>query len=134
MTTPPPYSLDVIAPVFQVADVARSVGFYREGLQFDVAFEWADEPGAALGYAILRHGRCELHLAANPERRPAIAYIFVDRISAYYDAVRSRGTPVAHEIADQPWEMREFEIADPDGNRIIFGEHLSRIEEGGDSG
>jgi hypothetical protein len=29
-----------------------------------------------------------------------------------------------HNIADQPWGMREFSIVTPDGHRIAFGEEL----------
>ena len=57
-----------------------------------------------------------------------VAYFFVDNVAGYYQALQDTAADIVQEIRDYPWEMREFEVADPDGNRIIFGEHLSRIK------
>ena len=127
------FSLDVIAPVFPVTDLARARDYYTEKLLFTVKFEWADRDGEPVRYAILENGKVELHLTAGSAARPVSAYIFVDRVSAYCDAVRARGARITADIEDHPWEMREFEISDPDGNRLIFGEHLSRIGDRGEA-
>lgn len=56
------------------------------------------------------------------------AYVFVDGVADYYEVVKARGADIREELQDYPWGMREFEVTDFDGNRLIFGEHLSRIE------
>lgn len=127
MSEQPAFTLELVAPVLQVGDLATALAHYRDKLLFDVAFEWADSDGEPPNYAIVRQGNCELHLTLSRQPHPTVAYIFVDRVGACYDALKASGANITHDIADQPWEMREFEVVDPDGNRLIFGEHLSRI-------
>ncbi len=121
------YKLEVVAPVFPVTDVKRSLEYYVEQLSFTIAFQWADRPEDPVRYAILQNGNCELHLSHSKDPVRTTAYVFVDGVSAFYEAVKVRSPNLTCEIEDQPWEMREFEVADPDGNRLIFGEHLSRL-------
>jgi len=125
------YKLEVAAPVFPVTDVTRSLAFYTEKLKFESSFEWADSEDEPINYAILQNGNTELHLTKAETPRDTVAYYFVDGIQEYYETVKQTGVDLASDIADQPWEMREFEVADPDGNRVIFGEHISRIEGAG---
>ncbi len=128
-----PYQLEVVAPVFPVTNLAKALDHYVNTLRFTVKFEWADADGEPTRYAILENGRCELHLSRGSDPQPTSAYIFVDRVSAYYSTVRERGAVISCDIEDQPWQMREFEVTDPDGNRLVFGEHLSRIVDGGET-
>ncbi len=133
MSDDTPFKLEVVAPVFPVTDVGRSVDYYRDALLFEVAFEWADSDDEPVRYAILQNGDTEVHLTEAETARETIAYFFVDSVAGYYAAVKGKGAKITSEIKDYPWEMREFEVADPDGNRLIFGEHLSRIEGTGPS-
>jgi len=119
--------LAVIAPVFQVTDLAASLAYYRDRLLFESRFEWADTDAEPVRYAILCRDKVELHLAQNGAPRPATAYCFVDGIDGYYALVRDAGATITEAITDRPWEMREFGSADPDGNMLYFGEHLDRI-------
>ncbi len=128
MTDNTSFSLDVVAPVFPVTDIKRALSYYTEKLLFESSFEWADSEQEPLNYAVLRKNAAELHLTVSKDRHATVAYIFVDNVKGYYDAIKDTGAEITHEMADYPWDMREFEIADPDGNRIIFGEHLSRIK------
>ena len=128
MSDDAPFKLQVVAPVFPVADVQRSVAYYRDALLFDVSFEWADSDDEPVRYAILQNGDTEVHLAQAKTVREATAYFFVDTIAGYYEALKDKGANITSEIQDCPWEMREFEVTDPDGHRLTFGEHLSRIE------
>ena len=130
MTDAARYKLEVVAPVFPVADVRRSLEYYVAQLSFTVAFQWADRPEDPVRYAILQSGKCELHLSHSEHPVRTQPYVFVDGVSAFYEAVKARAPNITCEIEDQPWEMREFEVADPDGNRLIFGEHLSRLGDG----
>ncbi len=123
------YKLEVVAPIFPVTDLKRAVEYYRDALLFDVGFEWADAPDDSIRYAILQSGNTELHLTTASEAKTVVAYFFVDNVAGYYDAIRNTAANIVQDIQDYPWEMREFEVVDPDGNRIIFGEHLSRIED-----
>jgi catechol 2,3-dioxygenase-like lactoylglutathione lyase family enzyme len=123
------FSLEVVAPVFPVTDIKRSTTYFTEKLQFTVGFEWADSADEPLSYAILQQDNTELHLTLAKAPNSVVAYFFVNNVQRYYQEVKAKGADITHELGDQPWEMREFEVSDPDGNRIIFGEHLSRIKE-----
>ena len=121
-------SFEVVAPVFAATDIARSRRYYTDQLGFEVGFEWADEEGAPPRYLVLVHGKTELHLSQDEQPRPSIAYFFLDGVQEYYQAVRGRQADITEPLTDYPWEMREFAAQDPDGNKLIFGEHLSRLK------
>ena len=131
MTNPLSSELSLMAPVFGVSDTPLAVAYYRDRLLFDSRFEWADAEGEPIRYAILGRDKIELHLSQREAPAPSTAYCFVDGVSAYYELVAAAGASITEEIADQPWEMREFEIRDLDSNSLVFGEHLSRIRERG---
>jgi predicted enzyme related to lactoylglutathione lyase len=121
------FKLEHVAPVIPVTDLTKALAHYSETLLFGVTFEWTDSDGAPPNYAVVRQGNCERHLTLSRQPQATTAYVFVDGVSALCDAVKANGANITRDIVDQPWEMREFEVADPDGNRLIFGEHLSRI-------
>jgi predicted enzyme related to lactoylglutathione lyase len=123
----------IIAPVsrfISVADVDRSVAFYRDVLGFQ-AREQAVESGPA---------RIELVTAdsardSTGERRPrgaAILFFETDDVATMRDAVLARGgTPSELEKAN--WiKMELFEIRDPDGHALWFGQSFQQPEQGKD--
>ena len=121
------FKLEVIAPILAVTQMDRALRYYTQSLGFETNFEWADNPDEPIRYAILRQGNTELHLTLADQPKPVIAYIFTAGIDAAYLAMQKAGASISEEIANQAWDMREFEVTDLDGNRIIFGEHLSRL-------
>ncbi len=123
--------LAVVAPIFPVTNLRQSVAYYTEKLLFSIGFEWSDSDKEPVRYAIIQNGDTELHLTQSEKPHKAGAYFFLHGVQEYYDAVKKNGADITQEIADQPWEMREFEVADPDGNMLIFGEHFSRISPDG---
>ena len=58
-------------------------------------------------------------LARRAFRRPTTA-AEVDRL---FESIRDRA-PIRRTPVDQPYELREFEIADPNGYVLVFGENL----------
>ena len=124
---------DVIAPVFRVTNMTRSRAYYVDQLGFEVGFEWTDDGADAPRYVILTKGGIGLHLSQSHVSSPSIAYVFVDGVREYYDVTKGTDALITEHILDHPWEMREFEVTDPDGNRLVFDEHLSRVETDGRS-
>lgn len=125
--------LELAVPVLGVSDTVRARQYYIEKLGFEVRFEWSDEEADADGtppqYVIIASGNAEFHLTMAAEPTPSITYVFVKGVDEYYQALRRRDATISQDIRDFPWQMREFEVQDPDGNRLIFGEHLSRSDE-----
>jgi len=132
MTDKPDYHFNVVAPVFPVADIKASHAYYTGALLFRTGFEWADSDAEPVRYLIVINGDCELHLTASAQTRPTYAYFFVANVEAYFGAVKAAGATITEELSDQPWGMREFEVSDPDGNRLLFGETLANPSDSAD--
>lgn len=47
--------------------------------------------------------------------------IFVTDVDALYGELKSRGAMVLQPPGDRPYGMRDFDVDDPDGNRLTFG-------------
>ncbi len=48
-------------------------------------------------------------------------YIFVHDIDGLYGEFINRNVKIGCEIGDRDYDMRNFDIIDPDGHRITFG-------------
>lgn len=106
-----------LAPVLHVTDARAATRWYA---QLGFASEWEHRfaPGLPLYVGIAR-GDLRIHLSehAGDARPGTLLYLYVDDVDA---AARAVG---ATEIDDMPWG-RDFEIADPDGNRLRIGTAL----------
>jgi predicted enzyme related to lactoylglutathione lyase len=125
-------TLTGISPVLLVADLGRSVDYYRDRLGFTCEV-YGDPPNFATA------GRDEatilLALAGESDRlvphwkivdKMWNAYIRVDDVDALYAEVQERGAGIDYTIYDAPHGFREFGVQDPDGHDIAFGQPLRR--------
>lgn len=107
--------------VMTVRDVLQARDYYRDKLGFDVAFEH----GTPTFYVGLCSGKVDLHLVAATEtpRQPGhgAAVIFVDDVDALHADLVKRGAKVLKEPKDYDYGLRDFDVADLDGNMIFFG-------------
>ena len=112
--------------VIAVPNLEESARFYRDILGF-VVHEIGDP-----GWRFFVRGQCMIMAGECPDALPPsqlgdhswFAYIEVDGIDEFYDAVSSKGAEVTSALADQPWGMREFGIRTADGHRIKFGSEI----------
>jgi len=120
------------ATVFLVADVGATARWYRDVLGFrfnsfpDVEpFEWAS----------VHRDSVEIMLQRSPGyQKPDLdpirpggawnAYFYVDEVDELFEAIRDR-VKVSRAPCDQPYQLREFEIADPNGYVLVFGQNLT---------
>jgi uncharacterized glyoxalase superfamily protein PhnB len=123
----------IVAPVSRrlaVADARRTLAFYRDVLGFDVR-SVRDENGipseveVAYGPAVIQLGRGESAVDSTGARRPrgsAILFFQVNDAAAMRDSAITRGgTP--SDLENVNWiKMRMFEIEDPDGHILWFGQ------------
>jgi len=107
--------------IFTVEDVTARLAYYRDCVGFDVAFEY----GAPTFYAGLCSGEVSLHLiaAAQAPRPPGhgAVSILVDDVDALHADVVRRGARILAPPKDRKYGLRDFGIADGDGNMIFFG-------------
>jgi catechol 2,3-dioxygenase-like lactoylglutathione lyase family enzyme len=116
----------IVAPVMRcvgVADTARSILFYRDVLGFEVR-EQGDTVEAVYGPARIQFG--------TPEPRPsAILFFQADDVDAMHAAIRARGGAPSEPEKVNWIKMRMFEIRDPDGHTLWFGQSYDRPHQPG---
>jgi catechol 2,3-dioxygenase-like lactoylglutathione lyase family enzyme len=114
----------IVVPLFRVADVARSISWYREVLGF-LAEPFPAEP--PYEFAILRRGTAEIMLRRSAGGRPAggggwDAYVRLSGgIHALYGTLQQR-MPIVRRLEIMEYGDTEFEIADPDGYVLCLSE------------
>ena len=106
-------------PILVVEDVEASVAYYRDALGFTVDFTF----GAPPTYAGVYRGRVLLHLqAASVAERPTGAsavYVYVEDADRTHAELRERGARIDGEPQDYPYGLRDFNVRDLDGNRLV---------------
>jgi catechol 2,3-dioxygenase-like lactoylglutathione lyase family enzyme len=110
-------------PVLGVADIGRSLLFYRDKLGF-AASTWGEPPS----FAILQRGHATiaLTLLENPAvSRNWAAYIYVTDADALHAELLRHGVVIADLPTTQPYNCRDFVVDDPDGHIICFGTVLT---------
>ena len=120
-----PIHLKYAAPVFCVADLARSLSFYREQLGFEIEFNYQ---GFYAG--IVRDG-CRIHLKRSaPRQRDQKAVEAAEHLDACVGVLNapdlaarfaSAGATFSVPLRRMPYG-REFYVKDPDGYILGFVE------------
>jgi catechol 2,3-dioxygenase-like lactoylglutathione lyase family enzyme len=109
------------AVVFSVSDMDASLFYYRDALGFSVEFKW----GEPTSYAGLCRDNVALHLAIQSlaKRQPgqSALCVFVRDVDALHAEIASKGARVVKPPEDYDYGMRDFDVLDLDGNKIIFG-------------
>ena len=102
-------------------DLDAAVAFYVNVLSFSVV---RDERSAQAPYVALRRGDVRVGLAARPApeheilRRPPTGVeivLEVDDLDAAHAHVLSSGWPLAEDLTERPWGLRDFRLVDPHG-------------------
>ena len=107
-------------PVLVVPDLRAAIDFYTSKLGFNLEWEYGDPPG----YAAVKFGNADIHLAENPEVTNTGAvwlHLQVDDVDGVYEALRENGVTVEGPPQDRPWGMREIIVVDLNGYRFHMG-------------
>ncbi|HEX5450236.1 MAG TPA: VOC family protein [Gaiellaceae bacterium] len=123
-------SLTGASPVLLVADLDRSVAFYRDLLGFECTLH-----GEPPNFAVAKRDDAIFLLSLAPAGAALVphwhvvemmwnAYVRLDNADAYYAEVQERGCPIDYSLYDAPHGFREFGVTDPDGYDIAFGQPL----------
>jgi catechol 2,3-dioxygenase-like lactoylglutathione lyase family enzyme len=102
-----------------VHDIEKALTFYVDKLGFQLGWKW----GTPLTHANVCRDSISLDLVALPAERcgTAMAYVQLSGVDAYFSELKGRNVEVS-DLGDRPYGMRDFEVVDPNGNRLAFGE------------
>jgi catechol 2,3-dioxygenase-like lactoylglutathione lyase family enzyme len=116
-----------VGTILAVADVDRSLAFYRDRLGFTVEAEYDDPPYATLELAGTRLSLAEqghpaedrpgvtMVVPEDPSRLPAMLVLEVDDCRGAYERLRQNGVDFLADPYSPPWGGSRCFARDPDG-------------------
>jgi catechol 2,3-dioxygenase-like lactoylglutathione lyase family enzyme len=117
-------------PEIPVSHVDRSAEYYVKVLGF--TFDWGDDKGGIGGVS---QGHCRMFLtnpsfrAAHGLKGPVIVWLNLDSrrdVDEQFERWKGNGATIVEAVEDKPWKLREFTVADPDGNQLRVFYDFSR--------
>ena len=120
-------SFDSVMPSCAVNDMPKAIQFYLHSLGFTCVFT----DGDPISFVIMKRDTVEIslhtqHLGEVPGKHGC--YVKVRGVDSLYSEYQSKGVKIVHPLRDEEYGMREFMIADPDGNLINFGERTQQSQ------
>ena len=118
-----------IAPQFFTTNIPATLAYYKNKLGFECLGTWQDPPQ----YAIVARDRHRIHFrsaeppVSNPDKYAdelLDAYLIVEDADALYAEFAANGVEFTRELANTPWQTREFVVKDCDGRLLAFGTNL----------
>lgn len=126
-----PPAFTALVPLLMCSDVPAQTRFYTDVLGFRVV-DRMDDVGAS-GFAALQSGGAQIMLASPTyvPKAPKVEdrytqsayYLYVGDVAALRRRVVEAGWP-ATECVDRFYGLREFEVVDPEGHVLLFGEEI----------
>lgn len=128
-----PMAMTNLIPMLCVSDVRKSLDFYRDTLGFELESpESKFEHDGVLCWCSIRSGQTQLMLTSghaldndNEQKRigrgSAMFYFYPDDLMALFEALKTKGYEVS-ETRVTFYRMKEFELRDPDGYTLWFGQ------------
>ena len=112
-----------ITPMLPVRDIGRSIEFY-EKLGFGVENRNDD-----WRWAMLAFDECRLMIDQSINGHPgaprqSVIYLYPDDLTEFHRRARANGLDLP-DIETTFYDMTEFRLEDPDGNRLWIGEEKS---------
>ena len=127
-----PSGFAALVPLLMCEDVPAQIRFYTDVLGFTVVDRMKDV--GASGFAALQSGGARIMLASPTyvpkaprvgDRYPQSAYyIYVGNVEALRRRVIEAEWP-ATECVDRFYGLREFEVVDPEGHVLLFGQETA---------
>ncbi len=115
-------TLEAITPRFPVPDIESALAFYIDRLGFALGWKWGSPPTHA---NVCRDSiAIDLILAPSRSGGAAMAYVSVTGVEELHGELQRRGVRL-NAIEDRDYGMRDFEVVDPFGNRLAFGQPTS---------
>jgi GNAT superfamily N-acetyltransferase len=112
-------------PIFPVADVIATVGYYREVLGFLEGWTW----GQPADFGGVRWGKVGAMFALQEGPGATVGgqwhSFFVEGIDVLYALHRRNGATIYSPLEAKPWGLREYTVRDLNGHFLRFGQRGS---------
>lgn len=124
-STMPTIELRSVSPALRAIDIKALAEWYRDALGFEILFLY----GNPTSYAMVRRGGVTLAIARKDATfGPISGYVEIKGVDAIYAEFRSRGVQTSRPPTVADYGMKDFDLTDPDGNRLCFGESTEDCE------
>ena len=112
-----------LIPMLPVGNLDTSIRFYQR-LGFAIEQRRDD-----WGWAMLRAGDCRLMLDRSINTQPSavrqsVIYLYLDDLASFHRQLKAGGLSVP-DTEVTFYDMQEFRLEDPDGNRLWIGQEKS---------
>ena len=120
------------AAIMFASDLPKTIRYWNEKIGFDTRNTFSEPPE----FAILGRDGSFVMLRLAPAGHPIVpywklneglwnAYFWVNDVRALFEEIKTRGANIDYELYQQPYNVLEFAIQDPDGQSIGFGQELN---------
>ncbi len=109
---------DKAVPILYSSNVANSLTFYTEVLEFENKWAWDDPPS----FGGVSKDCVEIFFCEKAQGHPGTwLSVFVDDVDEYYERIKAKGAKILCPPEDMEWNVREMLVEDPDGHKLRFG-------------
>jgi catechol 2,3-dioxygenase-like lactoylglutathione lyase family enzyme len=104
-------------PIFAVANLKRSLAYYRDTLGFKVDWEW----GEPSDFASVTRAGATIFLGVDASAGHQALWVFARDPDTLYAELKQKKAVIKMPPTNMPWGNRELHVLDADGNLIRFG-------------
>jgi len=125
LSNPPSIHCRVVHPALRVRDLETALDYYTNQLGFRFDFDWGD-PATFAGISL---DKVQIFLAQGDTQGAGCQVFFaVADADELHEFHRRNGVKILCPPTDRPWSIRDYEIEDLDGHRLIFGHYIPVTE------
>lgn len=123
-----------LSPLLAVRVMKKTLDFYTKSLGFTLkmAFPTPENPQYAdisKDGMVIMFVPAQEHGIDNKEKFGTGVYLYMQidsDIDKYYNELKLKGVKIAVDIKDEPFDVRDFTVEDPDGYKLTFNQTLKK--------
>lgn len=123
-----------LSPLLAVRVMKKTLDFYTKSLGFTLkmAFPTPENPQYAdisKDGMVIMFVPAQEHGIDNKEKFGTGVYLYMQidgDIDKYYNELKLKGVKIAVDIKDEPFDVRDFTVEDPDGYMLTFNKTLKK--------
>ena len=127
--------MQTVTPYLLYENVGAALDWLSKAFGFTERLRFTDAEGQVT-HAEMTVGDSEIMLGhpgpdyANPKRGDGVTvfvHVYVDDIDAHFEQAKAAGGEVLTVPADKPYGDRAYDVADPEGHRWTFAQHVRDV-------